>query len=184
MKKIIVGLVIMSMCLFLGTSKAMASTAVTWSFDGIWNWGTVYDFDGATWTPVNSNPYYGTPSQSLTNATVTGADGTEDSYSTGRITAITPTGGGTPLFNAATDPYELTAFLYGVDDIYIEGTMSSSRLLATGGMLRIYQDYAKNYDPYVPLDPAADRFDLDPTPGDQGDGFTTEIGRASCRERV
>lgn len=174
MKKLVIASLLLTVGLFLATTKALAF-GVTLSLDGLWSWGTLYSFDGVNWNATNANPYYGTVSQSLANGVPSAPDGTEDSYGTLRVNQIFPTGGGSPIYDRTVDPYELTAFFYEFDDVYISGVPAFSRLLATGGHAALYADYAKNYNATSPLGPGpiptGGRFD-GPDPG-TGDGFLT-----------
>lgn len=178
MKKILAVLLLLFLGLFIAPGNSSA-VPVSMSLDGLWDWGTLYNFNGAVWTPNNPlpnvNPYYGTTSQNIPNGVVVAPDGTEDSYGPFRVNTIYPTAGGPTIYDRATAPYELTGLFFGFDDIYIGGTLAFARILQEGGHAALYADFAKNYDATNPLGPG-------PVPqggrwnqsgGAVGDGFLT-----------
>ena len=169
MKSIVVMTMVLVGLLF-GFGVAYADD-VAFNFDGLWSWGTSYTESLGTWTATNSNPYFGTTSQSLPNATITAPDGTEDTYGIARINTITDTTTATTTYDrqAAGAP-QLTAFFYGFDDVLVKDISStplkpSVSLLSTGGHLVIYQDTLKDYNPATPPDAKTDRY------GATGDGM-------------
>ena len=157
----------------LAVSPAMAFD-VNFSLDGLWDWGTVYTGGTPTFSAVNSNPYSGTTSQNLTNGTPALPDVTEDSYGILRVNQINA--GPTLLFDRTSSPYELTAFFYGFDDTYINGTTTFSRLLSDGGHAALYQDFAKNYNPLTVPGPQSTAFGGGRSAGDSTQFLTVTDG--------
>lgn len=193
-KLLIVTSLAMLLTITLGVNKVLAYP-VTFEMDGIWDWGTLYNYSAGTWTPYTSNPYFGTTSQPIPDGIRVGPDGTEDSFGLGRVNVIFPTGGGAPIYDVETASYELTAFFRGFDDVYLKdqtGTSNDEILLSTNGHAQLYLDGAMNFAKTnppgpgpiagIPTPPApvgytpGGRYDLDGdyAVGDyQGDGFKT-----------
>lgn len=166
----IIAMVLVGLLVGFGVAHA---DDVAFDFDGLWSWGTSYTETAGVWNASNPNPYFGTTSQPLPNATITAPDGTEDTYGIARINTIKDTTTATTTFDRTTASTQLTAFFYGFDDIYIKDTsltplQPSTALLSTGGHLVIYQDTLKDYDPATPPDADTDRYDI--TAG-EGDGM-------------
>ncbi len=111
---------------------------ITINMDWLYDWGRVYNEAG---NPVNNNPYYqSNPGFNVLGTYDDGAwsgwrDGKEDAYSIMRIVSITD------FYNAATADYELTAFFYGLDHIYLEGP----RHYGVFGYVDIYRHPPTNY---------------------------------------
>ncbi len=170
MKKMMLRAMLLMAIVFLGTGSAMAEP-VTFNFDGLWDWGSTYTFDGTStyvYDAGNPNPYSGTTGSNLVSGIASAPDTNEDSYGVSRVLKAFPTGGGADIYNVATSPYELTLFFYGFDDVYIKGYPAPStfvKLLSDGGHAVIYQDYAKNFNASDPLGPEAT-----PTGGRSGFG--------------
>lgn len=161
MKKVAV--VMMILCgLVLYHSPAYAAN-VAFDFDGLYDWGTSYSYNGGTdtWeagTAANpSNPFDGSVSQDLANGVITAPDGKEDSFGIARINTIINLDSSTTMFDRATAPYELTVLFYGFDDTYLNGTAGFSTLLSRGGRALVYRDFAKDYNPATPPNAGTDR---------------------------
>ncbi len=107
--------------LFLGGLQCYAAP-VTINMDWLYDWGRGYtlDNDTGTYTADNNNPFYHfNPQINALGVYDDGrwsgfGDGKEDAYSIMRITSISN------FYNVATDNYELTAFFYGLDHVFVE----------------------------------------------------------------
>lgn len=160
MKKVI--LTVMVLCgLSFGVNSAYAFD-VAFDFDGLWDWGTSYQYNAVTdtWeagTGANqSNPFDGSISQDLANGVPVSGDGTEDSYGIARVNTIQNLDNSTTIFDRATAPYELTVFFYGFDDNYINGNLASTvDLRSEDGRALVYRDTAKNFNPANPPEAGA-----------------------------
>ncbi|MCR4337857.1 MAG: PEP-CTERM sorting domain-containing protein [Candidatus Omnitrophica bacterium] len=141
---------LMALFMLLGAAAGNAY-AIPVEFDvvDLFNWGRLYSYDGASYTPTNVNPFDGSAGSVIPQNTVGNADGSEDSWGIAQIDQVQPIGGGPLFFDKELDPYELSIFFYGFDD----DTLTSPDFLGdvtigtVGGRVQIYQDFSQDYDP-------------------------------------
>ncbi len=145
----LIGISYMGVC----QSKAHA-IAVEFDLVDFYDWGRVYDYDGTTFTPANTNPWnpggINEPATSIVaNSALHAADGKEDSWGIMQIDQITEIIGGASHFDKELNNYELTMFFSGFDDDMMSSpdAFDKVNIGAVGGSLQVYKDFSQNYDP-------------------------------------
>jgi hypothetical protein len=91
----------------------------------------------------STNPFFNTKSQNLINGVVKTGDGKEDSFGIAKISNIVDDNGNY-LYQDSPN-HELTAIFYGFDDIYMNGSGTTARVLTTGGHADFYLDSTPDY---------------------------------------
>lgn len=116
-----------------------------WSFDNLYNWGTLYNLSGGIWTPYNANPYNTTTKglpgpASIPNGVSGSGDGREDTYGIVSLQYIFGPGGSIPYFTSPADNYMVVGVFYGFDDDYISlGSGPEATLHAKNGKIELWE---------------------------------------------
>ncbi|MBN1794356.1 MAG: PEP-CTERM sorting domain-containing protein [Candidatus Omnitrophica bacterium] len=152
MKKLLVVLGIAVIATFAAQAVAQAAD-VAIEVGNLYDWGTLYSWDGSQWNADYANPSGGL-GESKYEETYANAGFNEDTWGLFRVnTIIEP---GNVVFDRGDDPYELTGIFYGFDDVWVDGFeepgpspadphYKDMRILSVGGKVLLYQDYSKNY---------------------------------------
>lgn len=152
MKKVLLVVMFLAVGLFMSANNAMAGD-VTIYMDQLLDWGTLYNFDGTTWTPtVASNPLGQPITQTFANGTSSPQYGNNqnDSYGIFRVTGIADTTSSTWLYQAGVDPYQLLVTFDGFSDVAINGTLSSASIYSQNGSVDMYQVPLSTYSVLTP----------------------------------
>jgi hypothetical protein len=145
MKKL---LLTVTMFLALGISSAHA-IPVEFDIVDLYDWGRLYSYDGATYTPGNVNPFDGTLGNAITDDTIGQANGEEDTWGIAQIDQIQDIPATSTFFDKDVNNYELTIMFWGFDDDYLSspGLNGHTQIGSVGGHVQIWQDFAQDYNP-------------------------------------
>ena len=126
----------------LGISSAQAAIYHEFDIQRLYDFGTLYSFDGTTYTPTN-NP----GSLPILADTAGEADGDEDTWGIAVIDEISTILG--PIhYDSSIDPYELTIFFYGFEDDKITSPDGALNVIigSVGGHILVYKDLTPDFD--------------------------------------